>query len=425
MVQDMLRFIHESPDCFHTVANIKKRLLGAGYQPLDLSHWSIQAGGSYFLTRNESSLIAFRIPAETSSGFVLAAAHTDSPCLRIRGNAELQDRYIRLETERYGGMIDSTWLDRPLSAAGRVLVRSETGLRTQLINLTQTVALIPNVAPHISKSSHASGSYDAVRDLMALFCEGSAKGSYAQLLADAAGCAQEDIASCDMILYNNQPGTVWGANGEFVSSPRLDDLACVYAAMEGFLCAESCTKIPVFCAFHNEEIGSETRQGAASDFLPEVLRAITESLGKTKIQHNAMIQNSFMLSCDNGHALHPNHPELSDLKEAPILNGGVVIKHSPRYATDAVSDAIFREICRKAGVAVQHYSNRPDSAGGSTLGNIANTDTPACMVDIGLAQLAMHSSYETMGSRDAAELVKAIRSCYEAELDISEGSVTL
>lgn len=421
MVQKLLDFIQNSPDCYHAVDSIRNCLTENGYRQISFADWSVQPGGKYFTVRNESSVIVFRIPAEQTNGFVLAAAHTDSPCLRIRSKAELEGEYIRLETERYGGMIESTWLDRPLSAAGRVMVRSEAGLRSCHVNLAEPVALIPNVAPHISRGAQ----FDPARDMMALFGERAAKGGFLRLLATETGCKTDDIASFDLILYNNQPGCVWGTNGEFVSAPRLDDLACVYAGLEAFLTADSGGKIPVFCAFHNEEIGSETRQGAASDFLPEVLRAITESLGKSNAEHRAMLQSSLMLSCDNGHALHPNRPELSDKNEAPVLNGGVVIKHSPRYATDAISAAIFSEICGRTGVAVQHYSNRPDIEGGSTLGNIANTDTPACMVDIGLAQLAMHSSFETMGARDIAGMVKAIKACYEAKLSIIDGSVTL
>ena len=419
MVQKMLDFIHNSPDCYCAVDSIANRLTESGYQRIDFSNWNIQYGGKYFTVRNESSIIAFSVPETETDGFTIAAAHTDSPCLRIRGKSELESDYICLETERYGGMIESTWKDRPLSAAGRVMVRKENGIKSCHVNIAEPIAIIPSVAPHISKGMQPN----ATKDLTALFGECTAKGTFLHMLADAASCLPEDIVSFDMILYNNQPGYIWGPNGEFVSSPRLDDLSCVYAGLEAFLLSNGKSKISVFCAFHNEEIGSETRQGAASDFLPEVLRAITESLGKDRAEHRAMLQNSLILSCDNGHAIHPNYPELSDKNEAPTLNGGVVIKHSPRYATDAFSSAVFSELCHRAGVKVQHYSNRPDITGGTTLGNIANTSTPGCMVDIGIAQLAMHSSYETMGSRDIPEMVRAIKTCYETDFFVGQSEI--
>lgn len=218
---------------------------------------------------------------------------------------------------------------------------------------------------------------------------------------------------------------VGGPAGEFLSAPRLDDLACVFACTQGFLAARETTAIPVLCVFDNEEIGSETKQGAASAFLPETLQAIVDALGLTDGDYRRLVANSFLLSCDNGHARHPNHPELADANEAPVLNGGVVVKHSPRYATDAVSAAAFQELCRRAQVPTQHYANRPDQAGGATLGNIANTKLPVNTVDIGMAQLAMHSCFETMGSRDVAHFVRAVTACYEAVLTFTDTAVEI
>ena len=369
------------------------------------------------MTRNGSSLIAFRIPEEKPAGFVLSAAHSDSPCLRIRDTAELKGPYIRLETERYGGLINASFVDRPLSVAGRVLVRDRQGLSVRLVDLKKDMALIPNLAIHMNRNMNDGVKYDPATDLVALYAESENECRFLDEIAVAAGCREEDIVSTDLYLYNNQPGTVWGPEGEFVSSPRLDDLACVFACAEGFLTARDTDRIPVLCVFDNEEIGSGTKQGAASDFLPRILQNISDALFLSPLQHQQLLDNSWMLSCDNGHAKHPNHPEVADKNEAPMLNGGVVIKHSPRYATDAVSAAVFAEVCRKAGVPVQHYSNRPDMAGGGTLGLIADTQTPVPTVDIGLAQLAMHSSFETMGSRDVQSFTDAVRSAYESRVD--------
>ena len=416
MISSMLQYIQKSPDCFHAVENLRQRLMGEGYTQLTAGEWSLTHGGKYFITKNGSSLLAFRVPS---------ASHSDSPCFRLRDHAELAGEFVRLSAERYGGMINDCWLDRPLSAAGRVLVRRDNGLETRLVDLKKDMALIPRVAIHLNRDGNNGTKYNPAQDLVALYAGGEQKGCFDREIAAAAGCQPEDIVARDLFLYNNQPGTVWGPAGEFLSAPRLDDLACVFACTQGFLAARETTAIPVLCVFDNEEIGSETKQGAASAFLPETLQAIVDALGLTDGDYRRLVANSFLLSCDNGHARHPNHPELADASEAPVLNGGVVVKHSPRYATDAVSAAAFQELCRRAQVPTQHYANRPDQAGGATLGNIANTKLPVNTVDIGMAQLAMHSCFETMGSRDVAHFVRAVTACYEAVLTFTDTAVEI
>lgn len=425
MISAMLQYIQRSPDCFHAVEELRQRLLREGYTELRPGRWQLTAGGKYFTTKNGSSLMAFRLPQEAPAGFLLTASHSDSPCFRLRDHAELTGEYIRLSAERYGGMINDSWLDRPLSVAGRVLVRREGGLEARLVDLKRDVALIPRVAIHLNRETNSGVKYDPARDLVALYAAGTGSGSFYREVARTADCAPEDVVAGDLVLYNNQPGTVWGPEGEFVSAPRLDDLACVFACTEGFLTAQERDMVPVLCVFDNEEIGSETKQGAASVFLPETLAAISEALGLSAADHRALLADSMMLSCDNGHARHPNHPELADTNEAPVPNGGVVVKHSPRYATDGVSAAVFTELCRRAEVPVQHYANRPDQMGGSTLGNIADTKLPIPTVDIGMAQLAMHSCFETMGSRDVEAFVRAVRACYESSLRFTPEGVAL
>ncbi len=421
-LQEMLDFIHESPVCFQAAENVKKRLLESGYsEQTDLD--GIKAGGKYFMTRNNSAVIAFRVPKSKAKGFVISAAHSDSPCLKIRNKAELDGLCVRLDAERYGGMINASWVDRPLSVAGRVMVRTKMGVAVRLVDLKKDMAVIPNVAIHMNRAMNDSVKYDPARDLVALYGEAANKGRFYEEIAEAAGCKAEDIISSDLYLYNNQPGTVWGPAGEFVSSPRLDDLACVFACLEAFLTAKKTDRIPVLCVFDNEEIGSGTKQGAASDFLPRILLGISRGLGLSENAHYALLDNSFFLSCDNGHAKHPNHPEMADTNEYPVMNGGIVIKHSPRYATDSVSCAVFTEICTRAGVKLQSYANRPDIAGGGTLGLIADTKTPVFTVDIGMAQLAMHSCFETMGSRDLDEFIAGVKAAYEAKPDFTSESV--
>ena len=422
MIHSMLDYINRSPDCFHAVENLRLRLLDEGYQQLREGKWQLVRGGKYFAMRNGSSLIAFRVPEEPFTGFMISAAHSDSPCFRLRDHAELKGEYIRLSAERYGGMIQPSWLDRPLSVAGRVLVRQGSAICTKLVDMKKDMALIPHVAVHINRDVNTAAKYDPATDLVALYAGSENQGSFFREIAAEAGCEEDNIIASDLFLYNNQPGTVWGPEGEFISAPRLDDLACVYTCMEGFLTARERHMVPMLCVFDNEEIGSETKQGAGATMLPETVAAICEAFG---CDRQAMIGGSFMLSCDNGHAIHPNHPELADKSQACLLNGGVVVKHSPRYATDGMSTAIFSEICRQTGVAVQHYANRPDQAGGSTLGNIANTKFPVSTVDIGMAQLAMHSCFETMGSRDPACFTAAVKACYESDLRFDGDAVTV
>ena len=423
MLNSLLHYIRKSPTCFHAVSRLEEILRENGYICLPEGGWELIPGGKYYTTRSGSSLIAFRIPEKTPTGFMLTASHTDSPCFRIRDHADLPGTYTRLSVERYGGMLNAPWLDRPLSIAGRVLVRNDSRVETRLVDFEKPMVLIPNLAIHLNREANNNLKYDAARELFPLYGE---KGSdFRSELAVKLQCAAEDILATDLFVYNPEQGVIWGPGSEFVSAPRLDDLACVYACVQGFLLAKPTSAIPMFCAFDHEEIGSETKQGAASMFLPDTLQAICEALGMTAADRRRMLTRSMMLSCDNGHALHPNRPELADQNEAPVLNGGVVIKHSVRYATDGVACAVFSEICRRANVPVQHYSNRPDQAGGSTLGNIANTKTGVSTVDIGMAQLAMHSSFETAGSRDVDRFIRAAAAFYGTSLETEQDAVII
>lgn len=426
-IDGLFNFLNAGVSAFHSTAAAAAILEENGYQNCpESAAWQLAPGGKYYTTRNGSAIMAWRMPKGPLTGWHAAASHSDSPTWRVKKLDCAEDKvFAKAETEGYGGMIMPSWLDRPLSVAGRVLVRRENGLDMRLVDMKKDMALIPRVAIHLNRDGNNGTKYNPAQDLVALYAGGEQKGSFDREIAAAAGCQPEDIVARDLFLYNNQPGTVWGPAGEFLSAPRLDDLACVFACTQGFLTAHETTAIPVLCVFDNEEIGSETKQGAASAFLPETLTAITTALGLTSGDYRRLVANSFLLSCDNGHARHPNHPELADANEAPVLNGGVVVKHSPRYATDAVSAAAFQEICRRAQVPTQHYANRPDQAGGATLGNIANTKLPVNTVDIGMAQLAMHSCFETMGSRDVAHFVRAVTACYEAALTFTDTQVTL
>lgn len=413
----LLDFIEKGPSCYHVIDNIKKILTENGCTELyEYEKWSIKPGGRYFVIRNQSSLIAFAVPENDFTGFMIAAAHSDSPAFKIKAAAENGgEKYVQLNTEGYGGMIYSTWFDRPLSVAGRVAVLHDGIVETRLVNIDKDLLIIPNVAIHMNRQINSGFAYNPAVDLQPLFASGAGQGDFSRIIAEAVGAAEDEIVGMDLMLYNRQKGTVWGKDGEFVSAPRLDDLQCAYALVEGFAAAENPKNIPVCCVFDNEEVGSGTRQGAKSNFLSDVLARINEALGRTETEYKIALSSSFMVSADNAHAVHPNHPEYADKSKGPYMNEGIVIKYNAnqKYTTDALSDALFKCVCREAGVPVQVYANRADIAGGSTLGNIALEKVSVSTVDIGLSQLAMHSSYETAGTKDTEYLIKAMKAYFE------------
>ena len=415
MLNSMLHYIKRSPDCFHAVETLRQMLLDAGYVQLPEGGWTLEQGGKYFTIRSGSSLIAFRVPTLLPTGFLMSASHSDSPCFRIRDHAELRGAYTRLSVERYGGMLCSTWMDRPLSVAGRVTVRTENGISVRLVDLREPCAIIPNVAIHMNRSANENASYNAAVDMLPLFGTADAAGSFKARVAKAAGAKPEDILTTDLIVYNPQEGYSW--NG-YISAPRLDDLQCAFGSLEAFLGAKGGASAKVYCLFDNEEVGSQTKQGAASTFLSDVLERIGESLGLSAGEQKRKIANSFLLSCDNAHAVHPNHPEYMDKNHPVYMNRGIVIKYNAnqRYTSDAVSAALFQLVCEEAGVPFQRYANRADMAGGSTLGNISNTQVSLNTVDIGLPQLAMHSAFETAGGADTEYFVRALTLFFEKSL---------
>lgn len=417
-------FIAHCPTAYHTAATVCDALTAAGYARLAESDtWTLEAGKGYFVSRGASSVIAFRAPS-AFNGFVIAAAHGDSPAPKIKENADLKSAdYTELSVEPYGGMIFSTWFDRPLSVAGRVIVRTDRGIATRLCDLHVPVAVIPNVAIHMNRTMNEGTKLNAAVDLLPLYGDADAEPLRARV-ADALGIAAEDILSADLFVYNPQAGVEW--NG-YISAPRLDDLQCVYAALHGFLDAAEGAAAKVLAVFDNEEVGSQTRQGAASTMLRDTLRRVTQSLGMTDGHLARMLDESFLLSCDNAHAQHPNHPEFADAGNCPYLNEGVVLKFNAnqRYATSGVSAALYRKLCEKAGAKVQVYANRSDIPGGSTLGSIASTLVPVEMADIGLAQLAMHSCFETAGVSDILDMVNICTAMFSSSIEKSGGRIRL
>lgn len=421
--QKLIDFIAQSPSSFHVVENIGRELQKAGYQQLSEStDWDLHADGKYFVTRNQSSLIAFQTNRmqEKQGGFLIVAAHSDSPAFKLKNNYEvmMEKKYVKLNVEKYGGMIYSTWLDRPLSVAGRVVVSTEQGVQSRLVDLKQPLCVIPNLAVHMNREINQGYTYQMQKDMLALLGSADDEGKLSQLLADAVQADRNDILGHDLFLYPCEKGTLWGIDEAYFSCPRIDDLQCVYAAKEAFAQSENSDMIPVLAIFDNEEVGSGTKQGAKSTFLTDVLERIQEFYGLSKGQRVCQIASSMMLSADNGHAVHPNHPDMADGTNAPLPNGGIVIKYnaSQKYTTDGIAEALVKRIWDREQIPYQEYANRSDLAGGSTLGNLANEQLSLNTVDIGAAQLAMHSACETAGSADTACLIDGMKAFYRMRL---------
>jgi len=411
-LEQFLNFAEQSPTAFHAAAGFREMLLKAGYAELrETDPWLVDAGGKYFVLRNDSALIAFQVPDTGFSSFRIVAAHGDSPAFKLKENFEdAGDHYVRLNVEKYGGMLMAPWLDRPLSVAGRLAVREGDGVGVRLVNLDRDAVLIPNQPIHFNREVNDGYKYDPQVDLLPLYGDESAKDGLMAEIAEAAGVSREDILGHDLFLYNRERASVWGAGDAFFSCARIDDLECAWAGMTALTESNAWDAINVCAVFDNEEVGSSTRQGADSSFLYDTLTRIGFALGASDGEIRAAAAGSFMISADNAHAVHPNHPEKFDKQNRAYMNRGVVIKHNAnqKYTTDAVTSAKFSLICERAGVPVQHFVNRSDLPGGSTLGNIANTHVSMETVDIGLAQLAMHSLYETAGTKDLEYLVAAL-----------------
>lgn len=456
--EELLDFIVESPTMFHTAAAIRARLDAAGFAYLpEGATWDVHAGGSYYTQRNGSSVVAWRVgelvPApnaeasrsaaaqvaapqgETPRGtsapardrapyhFQLTASHSDSPCFKVKTNGELEGPagYLRLDTEAYGGMMDYTWFDRPLSLAGRVMVREGARIESRLVSLSRDVALIPSLAIHMDGGVNKGFAPNRASDLFPMLSTGDlACGSLDMIIADALEVEPSQIVARDLFLVNRERGRAWGATGEFISSPRLDDLMCAYASLVAFMNGGSARTVSVYACFDNEEVGSETKQGAASTLLADTLSRVNAAMGFGSEDYVRALSASLLVSCDNAHAMHPAHPELADDLNAPRMNGGLVVKEAANqhYCTDAFSRAAFTAMLDDAEIPHQAFANRSNMAGGSTLGNISNMQVSVHGVDVGCAQLAMHSCMETAGAHDVDLAIEALTAFYNADIRI-------
>ena len=427
--EKLLEFISKSPTAFQAAEETRRRFLEEGFTELkEEERWELEKGGKYFVMRNHSAIIGFSIPVNDCRRYHIIASHSDSPSFKIKENPEMSvnGAYVKLNVERYGGMILSTWFDRPLSVAGRMLVHKNGKILEKLVDIDRDLVMIPSLAIHMNRDINGGYHYNVQKDMLPLYSGSGEKGNFMRMLAEAAEARPEDILGHDLFLYNRMPGTIWGSRNEFVSSPRLDDLQCAFASLKGFLAAEPKDSVAVHCVYDNEEVGSGTKQGAESTFLKDVLHRINTGMGRMEEEYLTALASSFMVSADNGHAVHPNYADKTDPTNRTYLNGGLVIKHSAnqKYTTDAVSAAVMRCLCERAGVPYQEFLNRSDILGGSTLGNISNAQVSLNTVDVGLPQLAMHSPYETAGSKDMAYLEKAFEEFFKSAIR-AEGDGTL
>lgn len=417
----LMDFLDKSVNAFFAVENMKEILQAEGFSPLyEGDDWKLERGGKYFVTRNGSALIAFHLPEKPFQGFQIIASHSDSPVFKIKTDPEMEveQAYIQLNVEKYGGMICAPWLDRPLSVAGRVLIRTKKGVASKLVNLDRDLLLIPNLAIHMNREVNDGYSFNAQKDMLPLFSTREGRGKFKEIIAEAISVKEEGILDWDLFLYNRQKACVFGACEEFIGSGRLDDLQCAFSSLQGLLAAKPKESVAMHCVFDNEEVGSGTKQGADSPFLKEVLHRILYAFRLEEVDYYKALQNSFLISADNAHAVHPSHPDKADPVNRPYMNQGIVLKYSAnqKYTTDAVSGAVFKSYCEKAQVPYQTFTNRSDMLGGSTLGNISNSQVAMNTVDIGLAQLSMHSPYETAGVMDGYDLAEVARLFYSSSV---------
>lgn len=422
----LIDFIHESPSNFHVVENIESKLKENEFSELDLRQkWDIKKGGRYYVKKNGTAIISFVIGDGEieEEGFRIIGAHTDAPTFRIKPNPEIsvENNYLKLNVETYGGPILSTWLDRPLGIAGRVTLKSENPLypNVKLLNINKPVLIIPNLAIHMNRKVNEGVELNKQKDmlpLLSLINEEFTKDNFLiKLISKELNVEAGDIIDFDLFLYEYEKGSVIGLNNEFISCGRLDDLAMVHAGIEALIDSKTSKATNVMVCFDNEEIGSSTKQGADSPMLKSILERIVYGLGKEKDDFFRAIYSSFIISADMAHALHPNQTEKHDPTNRPIINKGPVIKINANqaYTTDSDSDAVYEMICERANVPVQKFVNRSDVRGGSTIGPISSTHLDIRSVDIGNPMLAMHSIRELAGVLDHYYIKKSFDEFYK------------
>ena len=412
-----LDFIKNTPTAFHAVEELKAILFKNGYVELkETEKWDLANGGKFFLTRNSSSLVAFTVPANDYKSYQITAAHLDSPTFKLKPNFTLdKGKYIKLNTEVYGGPIYSTWFDRPLGIAGRVFVLEDGNIVEKLININEPLTMIPNLPIHYNRKANSGMEYNPQIDLIPLYADKNfGSEDLTVLISKKLGVAKENILSSDLYLTVLDRGSLVGPNKEFVMAPQIDNLECSLALTLALIDSSNDSNVNICALFDNEEVGSSTRQGACGTLLLDTLKRIAICKGVSEEEHLTKLAASFIISADNAQGFHPNYPGKYDETNPCFLNEGIVIKNAARgsYSTDALSSAYFQKVCKDANVKYQLNTNRSDVLGGSTLGALSLRHVSIPSVDIGLAQLAMHSAMETAGSKDFDSLIQVITKFY-------------
>lgn len=407
--KEMLEFIDVCPTSFQAIEALKKQLLAKGFiELLEQDMQLIEKGKSYVVTRNQTSIIAFKVGERLNlPSYNVVASHSDCPSYKIKPNAVITNNgYVKLNTEGYGGMIRQSWMDRPLSVAGRVLVSDGSKIKSVLVNIEQDLMVIPSVAIHLSRDDQGKPLNQQV-DMLPLVSM-KENFSFEALLAKHLKIAVETIVSFDLYLYPRSKGFMYD---ELIASFHLDNLECAYTSLQAFIEGAHQDTISVYACFDNEEVGSKTRQGAASTFLEDMLKKIALNCN---FDYEQAIASSLMVSADNAHAIHPNHPEKSDATNHVKMNQGIVIKYNANqsYTSDALSSALFIQCLKAVDVPYQYYTNRSDMVGGGTLGYVSSSVVSMLAVDIGLAQLAMHASLEIAGQKDVNYMISGLTSFY-------------
>lgn len=425
--QQLIDFIYQSPTAFHAVNSVEEILTVCGYKKLlENESWKLKKEGKYYFIKNLSAVIAFQVGKGEleEEGFRIIGAHTDSPCFRIKPQPEIvsEEAYLKLNTEVYGGPILNTWLDRPLAIAGRVTLKGENIMKpkTKLVNVNRPILIIPNLAIHMNRNVNSGIALNEQKDLLpvvGLINDNLQKDNFMlNLMAQELQVDIDDILDFDLFLYEYEKGSIIGINNEFISSSRLDDLAMVHAGIIALTKSPILKATKVMVCFDNEEVGSSTKQGAGSPMLAKLLERITISLGLHREDYFRTLSNTFLISADLAHAVHPNIAEKADPVNRPIINKGPVIKISARqsYTSDSFSVGVYEEICKKAGVPVQKFVNRSDEKGGSTIGPISSQHLDINSVDMGSPIIAMHSIRELAGVEDHLMTEKSFEEFYKA-----------
>lgn len=423
--ENLLDYIYESPTAFNAVKTSKELLVKNGFVELKMNEkWQIKVEGKYFVTKNSSALTAFVINSDKiEDGFRIIGSHSDSPTFRVKPKAEMavENTYLKLNTEGYGGAILSSWFDRPLSIAGRVVLKSDNILcpTEEIIDIKKPLCIIPNLAIHMNRSVNDGYKFNKQKDtlpLVGLINDTLEKDNFLlKEISKSLNVKKEDIIDFDLYLYEYEKGCIMGPNDEFISSSRLDNLSMAHASLHGLIDSKGQKGINIAAIFDNEEVGSSTKQGADSNMLRNILERICLSLGKDREDFFAMVYSSFMISADLAHALHPNVTEKHDPTSRPVMGGGPVIKISANqsYTTDAFSAGVYKSICDKCGVKYQEFVNRSDERGGSTIGPISSTHLDINSVDIGSPILSMHSVRELGCVQDHYNIYKTFVEFYQ------------